>query len=703
MSVPAPDMQAGLRAAVEQGVRQGDGDETPDAEIDAVKKLFTEYTIARTFDEWARKGYGLDRRYAAGTANPNWASDANILGAYIDILCSFLYAKDPDVSVRPAARVKPPPKIQQELALAGGDMSQEDAQQFAATAQIVIPQQWRKAKLKRNMKKQLRAALSIGPGWFKALMYAPEGNPLAEKELGDLRDNLAKAEALQKELAEDDLTGDPEQTVLELQSQITAIQAHMELSLKKGLCIDFVRAEDMQVSLDVTSISDYLEADWVSQDIYIRKSDVKWRLPRLTKEDVAGATTYVQRQTGQDQQPVDQLMTPNASLPEGTFVKQSDNPGTGGPLLGGQDKPVEFVKAVELWDHRDMKIKTMVDGVKKWAREPYTPPHAASRYYPYFLMALYEVDGQRHPQSLCTRARKLQDEYSSRRSSGRKMRERSIPGIIFDAGGLGPEEIEKIKKSEEQEFTPVRPTTVGAKLSDMIAEKPVARIDPLVFDTKEILYDLNIISGVQEAQASGISQANTATEADINQSGFASRTGADRDTEEDMLTDFAQYTLEIAVQALDQTEVERIAGPYAFWLHDMNVDDILTLVDVEIKAGTTGKPRAQADKEAWATLLPIIMDSIGKIQMAQAAGDVATEQTLKNIINETLKRLDDRLSIDNILAPSAAPVVAPGMPGAPSTSAPPGAASPDDPATAPDIAVGNGTVNNPVAQGAPPV
>ena len=547
------------------------------------------------------------------------------------------------------------------------------------------------------MKKQLRSSLSIGPSWFKALMYSPETNPLQEKELSDLQDNLKKIQALKTDLVET-TDEDKDQLLLELQSQISAVQTHMELSVKKGLCIDFVRAEDMQVSLDVASISEYRDADWLSQDIYIKKSDAKWRLPRLTKDDISCAVVYVQRQTGQDQQPVDQLMTPNASLPEGTFVKQSDNPGVGGPLLGGQDKPVEFIKAVELWDHRDMKVKTMVDGVKRWAREAYPPPQAASRFYPYFQMALYEVDGQRHPQSLCTRCRKLQDEYSSRRSSGRKMRERSIPGILFDSGQLSPDEVDKIRKSEEQEFTPIRPTTPGMKVGDMVAEKPVARIDPAVFDTKDILYDLNVLTGVQEAQASGISQANTATEADINQSGFASRTGADRDTEEDMLTDFAQYTLEIAVQGLTQEDVQEIAGPYAFWPAGMDVDKILTMLDVEIKAGTTGKPRAQADKEAWATLLPIIMDSLGKIQMAQAAGDIATEQTLKNILNETLKRLDDRLSIDNILVPSAAPVMAPGMPGAPPTSAPPGAASPDT-----EIPVGNGTVNNPVAQGAPPV
>jgi hypothetical protein len=113
---------------------------------------------------------------------------------------------------------------------------------------------------------------------------------------------------------------------------------------------------------------------------------------------------------------------------------------------------------------------------------------------------------------------------------------------------------------------------------------------------------------------------------------------------------------------------------------------------VEVKAGTTGKPRAQADKETWATLLPLIMQLVPQIRLAEQTGDIGMAETLKNIMRETLKRLDDRITLESILAPGAAPPIVPGMPpGAPATSAPPGAAPP----------IGNGTVNNPAAQGAP--
>ena len=47
----------------------------------------------------------VKRQYAAGMADPRWASDANLIGTFIDILTSFLYAQNPDVGARPARKV----------------------------------------------------------------------------------------------------------------------------------------------------------------------------------------------------------------------------------------------------------------------------------------------------------------------------------------------------------------------------------------------------------------------------------------------------------------------------------------------------------------------------------------------------------------------------------------------------------------------
>lgn len=98
-------------------------------EAKAVKSLMDEYNEAREFDKGARLQYQTDRTYASGNKAKNWASDANLIGTFIDILVSFLYAKDPEVSVLAAVNV-------------GG--VQQDNVDFAETAGIVISRLWKK-------------------------------------------------------------------------------------------------------------------------------------------------------------------------------------------------------------------------------------------------------------------------------------------------------------------------------------------------------------------------------------------------------------------------------------------------------------------------------------------------------------------------------------------------------------------------------
>src|SRR6185369_5557465 len=71
----------------------------------AVKVVLAEYNTARSFDETKRKEYHRDRKYAAGKSDKTWKSNANIIGSHVDILKSFIYAQNPDVSCRPGEKV----------------------------------------------------------------------------------------------------------------------------------------------------------------------------------------------------------------------------------------------------------------------------------------------------------------------------------------------------------------------------------------------------------------------------------------------------------------------------------------------------------------------------------------------------------------------------------------------------------------------
>jgi hypothetical protein len=702
--MPLDTTQPGIADAVNGGIAQADQQtEVSEVEKQDLKRIRDEYNGAREFDKEMRKQYAKDRRYAGGLSDPSWASDANLIGAFIDILVSFLYARDPDVSVRAAPR-------------AGGSPDKNSVD-FAETMQIVVSRLWHDARLKRKMRQMVRSVLSVGVGWIKALVYSQtKRNPQIEKQIHDAQDNLEQIQAIKKMLGEGVDSTEQDRLEAQLTDLITGLQARVEVMVKQGMTVDFCRAEDIQVSLDIASTEEYEDADWISHDIFIRKDLLVSRFPRLTPEDCKSASVYYQRLTGQ----VGDKSQPASALDQEQAQFTREAVGQTGSAMGG-DKPVEFCKVVEFWDHRDNTIKTFVDGVQRWAVEPYAPPQASSRFYAFFRLAFYETDGSRHPQSLSFRLRKLQDEYAAARSGGRLTRERSIPGTVFNRGQLSEEDATKIQNSTHMEMVGINPTTPDLPLDKVITAKPVPRVDPALYDTSPIHRDMMIVSGVQEAQQQAVSTPKTATEAQIQQSGFASRTSTDRDTEEMVLGELAKYTAEIAIQSLELPMVQKIAGPLAFWPVGMAVDDIVAMCDVDIRAGTTGKPQANADKETWATLLPLLQQMMEKIQVLQTANPpLATGY--RNLLRETLKRLDDRLDIDDVLPqgdmppppptppqvkvsltgqlpPQDAQILAGLTPTPDAAAAVAGGGAGGDAGGPP---VGNGAVNNPGAQ-APPV
>ena len=673
-------VEGGVAAADNEGI-DAEKAKQKEAEKNAVKALWKEYEEAREFDKEARAQYAVDRRYAAGTANPDWAVTANLTGAFIDILVSFLYARNPDVSVKKSPRVD-------NL----GTSAEDD---FAKTLELVVSSLWKSplARLKHNCRQQVRSTLSVGVGWLKVIVVSNGTNiPQLTNELNDARKNMAQLDALRARLQAQqdpqvlegyevapgapevpDADGDdaddyekmsPEEIDAEtqrLRELEASLMQRLEVAVRKSLVVDYVSPEDMQVSLDVRPITDYVSAGWLANAIYRPTKDLQSMFPRLTEADIKKAKCYYQRKP--------KTPTPLSDVVKLTGLADSsvDAEEAEQFTAGGADdmKSTSFARIVELWDRNTGHVKTMIDGIDRWAKEPYQPDYPSSRFYPYFLCAFYPVDGARHPQSLSWRLAKLQDEYSATRSSLRLTRQRAVPGTIFNASSIDDTQASKIANSSHQEYIPVKPTNPDQPLRDIFAEKPVAVGDMRLFDPAPILSDMERISGVQEALQQSSTAPKTATEAEIQQSGFASRTTADRDVLEGMLGELAHYTAEVAISALDDKDAQRIAGAKAFWPHGMAIDDLLTMVEVAIHAGTTGKPKASGDKEAWGVVMPMIKESMLQIRQALMLGDQSMADALIALLQETLNRLGDDTDVSKFIPkPPTAPMGAPGAPGA---------------------------------------
>jgi len=234
--------------------------EDDEAEEGRVTKKWEEYNKARKFDENFRKQIAIDRRYAAGISDLSWAVTTNLIGAFIDILVALLYARNPDVSVRKSPQVDESNTYQMQV--------------FARTLEIVISRLWKDGRLKVAARKGVRSVLSNGEGWFKCTMVsAKKPQPEVEAALNDAQETHARLIAQQK-LLEDPADQDPETLdaeKAEKEALIKELTEKVEIAVSKMFVIDYVATENIQVSTDIDSIDQYLDADWIGNETYLTK------------------------------------------------------------------------------------------------------------------------------------------------------------------------------------------------------------------------------------------------------------------------------------------------------------------------------------------------------------------------------------------------------------------------------------------------
>jgi len=730
MSVTTTEMQAmslGMAAAEAAGEEAAKAKQREEADakcwLDKIKE-------ARKFDEGARKQYALDRRYAKrrhGGSGTIYEVDVPIAATYVDILKSFLYARDPDVDVMPAASTEPPPEdelvrmakqalmndpatqqqVEQAAIQAGQESAQkkstivqaiapaaaksleggalpnqlpqlpdidpakdaeaaaratmdrlirakvkelgqpyqqrrDDAKQFGSTLEIVISQLWKKGRLKTKAKPLVGSGLTTGIGWMKATWQERTGHdPVVLSQINDLQDNLARLNASQQELIEG--TPNPDEVKADIERQILGLQAQVEVVVARGMAIDFVQSEDIQVSPDCGAMTSYLDSPWIAHRSFKTIDDAKALFPRIAGK-LEKALTYGQVK------PTDPNNAPDAAASQKVAENEADSfrsGGDAGPIAEGTS-----VCVWEVWDKDSNTIITLVEGINAYAREPYAPNPGTSRFYPFFQFVVGEVDGSRHPEGPITRSAPLLDEYDRVRSGYAEHRRRVKPKTGFDSTNMAPDEVAKIEAGGTMEMIGLKPLQPGTPIRDMLQPLAYAQIDPALYDTSVIRAELEMIWGIQEALSSSIRTAKTATEAEIQQTGTTARTGYMRDGIDGMMGELAEYTAEIAVQKLDGQDVKDLAGPWAFWPEGMKIEDIGALVSVDIRAGSSGKPDTSRQRQAWATIMPSLQNTILQVGQLRGSSPQDIADSLEALIEETLSRTGERLDAARFLPPA---------------------------------------------------
>ena len=562
----------------------------------------------------------------------NWNADptgkdfyslrANLIHGTISAVLPNVYARNPEISTTPAH-------------------SGADIKLFCKTLEKVTNRALEHAQLKNRAKSTVRAALTCSFGILKVMYQRdPSKDSYIQGRINDAQENLLAIEDLARDLQDDDQHHHDAKRA-ELEELIKSLQEQTEVQSAEGLVIDRVLTENLLIDPSICEFWDYTDADWICQIIPMKRGQAE----ALYKKNLANAKIY---QPGQGE-PSHKKAKRLASM--------QMNAGSG-PVTDDQQ-----IAVLEIWDRATQRVYTMVEGATEWLREPYSPPRAGERWYPFFLLPYQVVDGQFVGPSLVDLTERLQDEHNEARDRFNQHRDLCIPGWVASAD-INEKTIKKHSDSRFGEITIV--DTEGKPLNQVIIPRGHPKIDPIVYDTSAVRYDWEQVTGLQDAARSTVVRPKTATEANILQRALSGRVFEFKDQIEDWLQEIAQYSAQVLLQELTKEQVERYMGPPStkttmvngelvmtmektYDWPELTKDRIFDMVDLRIRAGTTGAPDGIEDKESWLKVLPMITNLSIQMQNLQARG--MDYEHIRNLLHETLLRYDDRID-SNLFIPN---------------------------------------------------
>jgi len=615
-----------LEAEAESERKAMEASKVEQQEREHISKWVDRIRQARAHDKDARDRWADDRKVARGESN--FLVSTNLIGSIMEVIAAFLYARNPDLNIRPSPSA---PKMDD----AGQDMTKV-WRALSDTLEVIVSRLLYNAGLKRVAKRWVRGAMTVGVAWIKAAMQTrTERDPLTEKQINDLQDNMARLAVLKSQVEGD---SDDENDIKydQMRSQIKALQGGLEREVAEGIVLDLMAPEDVIVAPQCGEIENYLASPWIAFDMY-KEKDEALRITGWKGKDAEALKTanlYMQRPRKGENEENRSTATQWVSMGNSENDENESSDG--------------FYRFTEIWSLNDGVVYTIIDGVNdKWARPSYAP-RTGARFYPNFLLAFHPVDGERYPQSDVAQLKSLQEEYSRVRSSYAEHRRRAIPGVIFDKAQVVEESVKRIEDATTQEYLGIDLVYPETDIRTVFTPKLYNQVDAALYNTMAITQDMEKVSGAQDALQGSVQVEKTATEAQIQEAGRGARIGARLDSLEDALTELCEYVTQLALQTMDKADAMRYAGPSAVWI-DMSTDEALTLFNISIKAGSTGKPKAASDREAWGTLMPLIQGLIDRIGNARIQGQEWAAKPWVALLEETGKRLDDPLEVEKFL------------------------------------------------------
>lgn len=588
--------------------------------------------------------YGkTDTTDSNGTAAGETGPKANLLLAKIQGAEQRVYAKNPQIVVTPEEQVEPIDKPESDQAEmldplaaqahdAQEDMAEAEKQmigQFCRTAEVLLGRAFvKEGRLKERAKTAVRRAFTSRVAWAKVTYSRDkQRDPLIANRLKDSQDNMQRLEAQLRRLRSPERVADVEAEIAQAQQLMASLQEQAEVTINEGLVIDILDPTAVCVLKENRQdFADYIQAPAIVHSELYTADEMETAFG-LSGKEMEQLVKY--RRDGDACQP-------------------------------GDEDPLYMVH--ECWSQNDQTVYTLTDGLERWLRDPWVPKGQGERWYPFFALGFYLVDGHEYPLSAPELLGQLQADYERTRQMQEEHRAESMP-VYFTAGGqLGEEDLKTIANRKANSINPLVGWNPGVPFDQVVARFTAAQMDPRVYDTGPIRNDMEMVFGVSDAASGAVVDAKTATEAEIVQAQFGERVSAFVDTVEDWISEMAHYSLEVLLLELNEAQVKQICGEAAVW-PEMSREDIYERVRAEVLAGTTSKPNKRMERETWMAFLPQLMAMMQAYAQLSAQGQTVAAGAVKEVAKETARRFDERINIDRFFPDVPPPAAAPALPG----------------------------------------
>lgn len=515
-----------------------------------------------------------------------------------------------------------PPEVQQAQALLqdfqAGMQERMTVDKIGKTLEVLFNYYMKEQSpldFKESMKALVRRVGTTGAGFLVlGFQRAYEQDNDVAGQISDVRMQLHKIKALMADEAKkpDEYEGETDATSEECQKRKRELEIAMEslmqqeyVLLREGLVFDWPESTRVIPDSRCTSLSGFIGCRWVSVDYFYTVDEVKG----LFGIDLGqGHTRYTAAGTKIEDKDDDEV---------------TKNPG--------------LARVTACYDRAVGVVYHVAEGYEGFLKPPAAPDIYVESFWPVWALTFNAGEDPEHPWPLSDAylLRSMQEEHNRSRQGKREHRRAARPRFLSRRGALDEDEKERLQEAEPFSVTEVNPTDAQADLTKLVQAIEFPGVDPNLYDTGEILNDMQMVVGSSSSGLGADARGETATGEALAEDSRALSSGSNVDDLDGFLTSVARAAGQVMLRELSAETVRKIAGRGAVW-PEMTLEDLVGEVYLEIEAGSTGKPNAAQEIRNWREMLPFLIQMPG------------IEPTW--LARESLRRLDDRLDLTDALA-----------------------------------------------------